>query len=89
MGERVVPIQSLYRAVWQYELPELLLSALDEYHILKVPLLGQHYSGGPSDWCGRTASAMAYNYYQVVQGGSFVSRFITHWDGGSRGTSWT
>ncbi|GEL73304.1 hypothetical protein MVI01_50880 [Myxococcus virescens] len=85
MGERVVSRKNRYPALWDYEFPGRLLSALDEYHILKVPLLGQHYPKGPGDWCGRTASAMAYNYYQVVQGGDFTSRFVTHWDGGKPG----
>lgn len=70
---------------WKYELPDKLLASLDEYHILKVPLLGQHYPGGPSDWCGRTACSMAFNYYQFVQGGDFESKFITHWNGGQQG----
>lgn len=74
-----------YLPDWRYELPVKLLDAMDEYHILKVPLLGQHYPGGPSDWCGRTSCSMAYNYYQVVQGDDFESRFITHWDGGQQG----
>ena len=66
----------------EYTLPDALLSALDEYHILKVPLLGQHYIGGPEDWCGRTACSMVFNYYQAVQGGDFKSKLITHWDAG-------
>ncbi|HEX8698315.1 MAG TPA: hypothetical protein VF815_05730 [Myxococcaceae bacterium] len=70
---------------WKYEIPDELLSALDEYHILKVPLLGQHYQGGPQDWCGRTSSTMAFNYYQLVQGGDVESKFITHWNGGTPG----
>ncbi|WPB78286.1 hypothetical protein KYC5002_03835 [Archangium violaceum] len=70
---------------WKYELPDTLLAALDEYHILKVPLLGQHYPAGPSDWCGRTSCSMAFNYYQLVQGGDVESRFITHWNGGQQG----
>ncbi|WNG38535.1 hypothetical protein F0U61_36280 [Archangium violaceum] len=74
-----------YLPDWKYELPEKLLAALDEYHILKVPLLGQHYPAGPSDWCGRTSCSMAFNYYQFVQGGDFESKFITHWDGGQQG----
>ncbi|MDY7226721.1 hypothetical protein [Hyalangium rubrum] len=69
---------------WKYELPDELLASLDEYHILKVPLLGQHYPGGPQDWCGRTSSSMAFNYYQLVQGGA-ESKFITHWNGGTPG----
>ncbi|MFP2906559.1 hypothetical protein ACLESD_16130 [Pyxidicoccus sp. 3LFB2] len=77
--------KNIYPVLWKYDLPEQLLSALDEYHILKVPLLGQHYAGGPSNWCGRTSCTMAYNYYQVVQGGDFKSRFITHWDGSKPG----
>ena len=77
--------KNLYPVLWKYDLPEQLLSALDEYHILKVPLLGQHYPGGPTNWCGRTSCTMAYNYYQAVQGGDFKSRFITHWDGGKPG----
>ncbi|MCP3142900.1 hypothetical protein [Pyxidicoccus xibeiensis] len=67
---------------WKYPLSPQLLSALDEYHILKVPLLGQHYTGGPEDWCGRTACSMVFNYYQVVQGPDFESKLITHWDAG-------
>lgn len=67
---------------WKYTLSQRLLSALDEYHILKVPLLGQHYRGGPEDWCGRTACSMVFNYYQVVQGPDFESKLITHWDAG-------
>jgi hypothetical protein len=75
-----------YLPDWKYELPETLLARLEEYHILKVPLLGQHYPGGPSDWCGRTSCSMAYNYYQVLQGGDdFESRLISHWDGGRQG----
>lgn len=77
--------KNIYPVRWQYELPAQLLSVLDEYHILKVPLLGQHYVRGPSNWCGRTSCSMAYNFYQVVQGGDFKSRFITHWDGGKAG----
>ncbi|QRK07932.1 hypothetical protein JQX13_49580 [Archangium violaceum] len=76
---------SRYWPDWKYELPDKLLAALDEYHILKIPLLGQHYPGGPSDWCGRTSCSMAFNYYQFVQGGDFESKFITHWDGGQQG----
>jgi hypothetical protein len=70
---------------WKYELPDKLLASLDEYHILKVPLLGQHYPAGPPDWCGRTSCSMAFNYYQLVQGGEFESKFITHWNGGQQG----
>ena len=70
---------------WKYELPDKLLASLDEEHILKVPLLGQHYPGGPPDWGGRTACSMAFNYYQLVQGGDFESKFITHWNGGQQG----
>ncbi len=76
---------SRYWPDWKYELPDKLLAVLDEYHILKVPLLGQHYPGGPSDWCGRTSCSMAFNYYQLVQGGDVESKFITHWDGGQQG----
>ncbi len=74
-----------YLPDWKYELPDELLSALDEYHILKVPLLGQHYKGGAQDWCGRTSSSMAFNYYQLVQGGDVESKFITHWNAGKPG----
>jgi hypothetical protein len=76
---------SRYWPDWKYELPDKLLASLDEYHILKVPLLGQHYPAGPPDWCGRTACSMAFNYYQLVQGGDFESKFITHWNGGQPG----
>ena len=74
-----------YLPDWKYELPDELLSSLDEYHILKVPLLGQHYKGGPQDWCGRTSSSMAFNYYQLIQGGDVASKFITHWNAGTPG----
>ncbi|HEX5752839.1 MAG TPA: hypothetical protein VFZ09_41930 [Archangium sp.] len=76
---------SRYWPDWKYELPDKLLASMDEYHILKVPLLGQHYPSGPPDWCGRTACSMAFNYYQLVQGGDFESKFITHWNGGQQG----
>ncbi|WNG46707.1 hypothetical protein F0U60_23260 [Archangium minus] len=60
-------------------------SALDQYHILKVPLLSQFHPTSPENWCGRTSATMAYNYYQVVQGGDFKSRFITHWNADKQG----
>lgn len=77
--------KNIYPVNWQYEIPEKVLAALDEYHILKVPLLGQHYEGSPPNWCGRTSCSMAYNYYQLVQSPDFTSKFITHWDGGKPG----
>lgn len=76
------PKATRYWPDWTYELPDELLAAMDEYHILKVPLLGQHYPGGPQDWCGRTSSSMAFNYYQLAQGGDVESKFITHWNAG-------
>lgn len=60
------------------------MTVLEDYHILKVPLLGQHYPGGETNWCGRTSCSMTYNYYQVVQAGGdeaeFKSELITHWN---------
>src|SRR5690349_6395811 len=47
--------KNIYPVDWEYQLPERVLSSLDEYHILRVPLLGQHYENGPWDWCGRTS----------------------------------
>ncbi|MCY1073143.1 hypothetical protein [Archangium lansingense] len=75
--------QNRYWPDWEYDLAEKLEKlgpVLDEYHLLKVPLLGQHYEGSARDWCGRTSATMAFNYYQAIQGGDFKSRFITHWN---------
>jgi hypothetical protein len=67
----------------EYIIDERLMELCDKglYHFLLVPLLGQHYPGGPDNWCGRTSACMAMNYYKKIQG----KELISIWDGGSGG----
>ncbi|MBZ4423178.1 C39 family peptidase [Myxococcus sp. RHSTA-1-4] len=60
---RVFPVDS-------YDFPEEIKKQAQEWHVLKVPLLGQkvHKDQGP-DWCGRTSASMVYNYFQLIKGG--------------------
>jgi hypothetical protein len=60
----------------------------DEYHVIKIPLLGQYNGKWGGDWCGRTAMSMLYNYYQLVEGGDVKSRYIKHWYGGHQNDNW-
>jgi hypothetical protein len=75
-----------------YEIPAKIKALASEYHVLKVPLLGQHclYAGGAiktgtSDWCGRTSSSMAFNWFELMKGGDPKERYISHWHGGTPG----
>ncbi|EYF02881.1 hypothetical protein [Chondromyces apiculatus] len=81
-GGQVVRIWPIDR----YAIPSRLTDRASEYHILKVPLLGQHYAKaggtegtGAQDWCGRTAASMTYNWYQLLEGGDPKARYISHW----------
>ncbi|HLL52248.1 MAG TPA: hypothetical protein VK447_01795, partial [Myxococcaceae bacterium] len=69
---RVFPVDN-------YEFPKEVKDQAKEWHVIKVPLLGQNIGHGEKpDWCGRTSCAMAYNYFQLLQGGNAGERYITH-----------
>lgn len=69
---RVFPVDS-------YEFPEEIKKKAQEWHVIKVPLLGQKIDDGErADWCGRTSASMVYNYFQLLKGGDPRERYITH-----------
>ncbi|MCP3142966.1 hypothetical protein [Pyxidicoccus xibeiensis] len=71
---RVFPVDN-------YEFPEEVKSKAREWHVLKVPLLGQQVLDKPEqapDWCGRTSASMLYNYFQLIKGGDPRAHYITH-----------
>jgi len=70
---RVFPVDN-------YEFPEEIKRQAREWHVLKVPLLGQQLLKPEQepDWCGRTSASMLYNYFQLIKGGDPRSRYITH-----------
>jgi len=57
---RVFPVDN-------YEFPDEIKRQAREWHVLKVPLLGQQMLQGVQkpDWCGRTSASMVYNYFQL------------------------
>ncbi|MCP3142997.1 M23 family metallopeptidase [Pyxidicoccus xibeiensis] len=62
-----------------YEFPDEIKKKAQEWHVIKVPLLGQKIdSDQPADWCGRTSASMVYNYFQLIKGGDPRERYITH-----------
>lgn len=62
-----------------YEFPEEIKRKAQEWHVLKVPLLGQRIDASEgTDWCGRTSASMVYNYFQLLKGGDPRERYITH-----------
>lgn len=70
-----------------YDVRAALPADASEYHILRVPLLGQHYDRaggkpktGADAWCGRTAASMAHNWYALLKDGDPKERYISHWD---------
>ena len=70
---RVFPVDN-------YEFPEEIKRQAREWHVLKVPLLGQQVlkEEQASDWCGRTSASMLYNYFQLLKGGDPRPHYITH-----------
>lgn len=70
---RVFPVDN-------YEFPEEIKRQAREWHVLKVPLLGQQVLSDEQepDWCGRTSASMIYNYFQLIKGGDPRSHYITH-----------
>jgi len=69
---RVFPVDS-------YDFPEEIKKKAQEWHVIKVPLLGQLVADGQSPaWCGRTSASMLYNYFQLIKGGDPRERYITH-----------
>ncbi|QSQ21737.1 hypothetical protein JY651_42390 [Pyxidicoccus parkwayensis] len=70
---RVFPVDN-------YEFPEEVKRQAREWHVLKVPLLGQQMLQGEQkpDWCGRTSASMVYNYFQLIKSGDPRPHYITH-----------
>jgi len=66
----------------KYDVPPVILERASKYHLLRVPVLGQHNThdrGG--DWCGRTSSCMVWCYRRLATGQvSAKADYITHWD---------
>ncbi|MFP2907221.1 hypothetical protein ACLESD_19660 [Pyxidicoccus sp. 3LFB2] len=70
---RVFPVDN-------YDFPEEIKRQAREWHVLKVPLLGQQMlqEEQKPDWCGRTSASMVYNYFQLIKGGDPRPHYITH-----------
>ncbi|QRK11608.1 cell envelope integrity protein TolA [Archangium violaceum] len=69
---RVFPVDN-------YSFPEEIKRLAKEWHVIKVPLLGQRvHASEQVDWCGRTSCSMLYNYFQLIKGGDPRERYITH-----------
>ncbi|MFP2923631.1 hypothetical protein ACLESO_00140 [Pyxidicoccus sp. 3LG] len=70
---RVFPVDN-------YDFPEEVKRQAKEWHVLKVPLLGQQVLKPEQapDWCGRTSASMVYNYFQLIKGGDPRGHYITH-----------
>ncbi|NPC79056.1 hypothetical protein HPC49_12505, partial [Pyxidicoccus fallax] len=70
---RVFPVDN-------YEFPQEVKDRAREWHVLKVPLLGQQLikEEQEPDWCGRTSASMVYNYFQLIKGGDPRQHYITH-----------
>src|SRR2546422_956713 len=66
----------------KYDVPPVILERASKYHLLRVPVLGQHNThdrGG--DWCGRTSSCIVWCYRRLATGQvSAKADYITHWD---------
>ncbi|HEX8433452.1 hypothetical protein, partial [Archangium sp.] len=62
-----------------YAFPEEIKQQAKEWHVLKVPLLGQRVEESQApDWCGRTSASMVYNYFQLIKGRDPRPHYITH-----------
>ncbi|MFP2925085.1 hypothetical protein ACLESO_07685 [Pyxidicoccus sp. 3LG] len=63
-----------------YDFPEEIKRQAREWHVLKVPLLGQQLLKDEQepDWCGRTSASMLYNYFKLIKGGDPREHYITH-----------
>lgn len=62
-----------------YTFPEEIKQQAKEWHVLKVPLLGQKvHEHQAADWCGRTSASMVYNYFQLIKGRDPRPHYITH-----------